>query len=67
MTYTPEPYEPERGLREALTKIDVGEAEVVITPAIEAAEWAADHGYRVEVAEMDDTPVYEIHPGDSGV
>jgi ABC-type amino acid transport substrate-binding protein len=60
-------WQPEQRFREALTKLDLGQADVIVTPEVDAAQWARDHGYRVDVGEMEIGTVYEIKPGDRPV
>lgn len=57
-------FEPEQGFREALTMLDVGEVDLIVTMADDAVQWAKDHGYRIVVAEQDGNTIYEIRPGD---
>lgn len=59
-------WKPEAGFREALTKLDAGEADAIVTPEVGAAQWALDHGYQVDVRETEIGPLYEIKPGDGG-
>ena len=55
-------YEPDNRVRAALTAIDLGEVEWLITPDFEVADWAQQQGYYI-VRTMQDAPVYEIRPG----
>lgn len=57
-------YEPEHDFREALTKLDLREIDLIVTPAADAAEWAKTQGYAVLPAEDRGVTVYEIWPGD---
>lgn len=56
-------YEPEQGFREALTKLDLNEAEVIVTMAADAAFWAEEHGYRVIREHHNGNLIYEIRAG----
>jgi hypothetical protein len=53
-------------LAAALTELDVGRVELVITGDAAAAEWADRAGYRVQAAVEDGEMIYEIWPADSG-
>lgn len=57
-------YEPEQGFREALTKLDLGDVDLIVTPAADAARWAEENGYRVTLENHEGNVIYEIHPGD---
>lgn len=69
----PEWVEPEwddaehQRFRAALTTIDVGEADMIFTPSVKAAELAKAHGYQVEVEFSHGATFYKIMPGDSGI
>jgi hypothetical protein len=58
--------DPAGGFRQALTLIDTGETDLIVTMVAEAADWAREHGYRVVEAEQNGEPIFEIWPGDSG-
>lgn len=53
-------YEPDAAFRAVLTKIDLGEADLVVTPSPEVAQWAEQHGYRIKRDSQNGTPIYEI-------
>lgn len=38
-------YEPEHSFRTVLTQLDLGDADMIITPDPDAAGWAREHGY----------------------
>lgn len=58
-------FEPDQRFRAALTTIDLGQAELVVTPHKEAADWARDHGYRIDEADHQGLgAIYEIRPGE---
>jgi hypothetical protein len=59
-------YEPCTGFREALTQIDLGEADLIVTTEGDAAQWAERHGYLIVSQLQDGTPIFEIRPGDRG-
>ena len=58
-------FEPETdsGFIAALTQIDLGEANLIVTPSAEAAQWAEQHGYRIVRASQGGVPIYEIWGG----
>ena len=53
-------------LAAALTELDAGRVELVITGDESAADWAEQNGYRVVAAVDDGGTIYEIWPGDCG-
>lgn len=57
-------YEPDHGFRVALTRIDLGEADLIVTMAVEAAHWAEQNGYRVTRELHRDNVIYEIRSGE---
>lgn len=59
-------WQPAQGFLEALTMLDTGETDLIITPDAESVEWAREHGYRIVAADMNGMAVYEIRPGDDG-
>ncbi len=58
---------PPQGFRQVLTKLDAGEADVIVTDDAEAAAWAGANGYRVKAEEQSGETLYEISPGDIGL
>ncbi|GIH21469.1 hypothetical protein [Rugosimonospora africana] len=55
-----------QAVRQALTAMDVGEADLVLTPLAEIAGWAQRRGYVIRSHHDNGTTIYEIWPGDSG-
>jgi hypothetical protein len=55
-----------QAVRQALTAIDIGEANLVVTACAEIAGWARRHGYVIRSHEDRGATIYEIWPGDSG-
>jgi hypothetical protein len=56
------------GFREALTKLDTGEADVIVMPEEpEIAAWARQHGYQVDAEPYEGVTMYTIRPGDPGL
>ncbi len=56
-------YEPDDALRLALTALDTGEVDVIVTVPSEAVDWARANSYTVIDAEQDGEPICEIRPG----
>ena len=56
-------YEPNDGLRAALTAVDLGEADWIITPDPEVAGWAQGRGYHIVRDDQHGMRVYEIRAG----
>jgi hypothetical protein len=56
-------YEPDDGFRAAITQIDLGEVDLIVTPSAEVARWAERHGYRIERGSQGGTSIYEIWGG----
>lgn len=50
-----------------LTTLDLGEADLIITPSSRAAEWARANGYQIEVDFWEHGTIYKIMPGGSGI
>ncbi|GAA4439129.1 hypothetical protein GCM10023170_010300 [Phytohabitans houttuyneae] len=57
---------PDPGFREALTQLDLGEADVIVAPPGDHVEWARQVGYKVTAGEIDGATVYEIKPSKDG-
>ena len=47
----------------ALTRVDLGEADGIVTTSGEVAQWAARRGYQIEAAMQGKVLVYEIKSG----
>jgi hypothetical protein len=60
-------YEPCAGFREALTQLDLGEADLIVTTEADATQWAERHGYLIVREVQDGAPIFEIRPGGRGV
>lgn len=53
----------DRAFLTALTQVDLGEADLIVTPSAEVAQWAERRGYRIVRDAQDGMPIYEIWGG----